>query len=295
MQMFNGVWPALLTPQTDDNEVNIDVLRQLVDYHIDKGVDGFYVGGSTGEGVFMPNIHRKLVVEIVMNQVSGRVPVIVHAGSMILDDAVDLARHARDHGASGVSSILPPLYDTIDSIIMYFESLAASVSDIAFLPYLLNPQVDTVVLLKRAMHIPNLAGTKYTGSNMFEFRQLIDLGERSWTMFSGMDEQCVYAAMAGSSGNIGSTLNFMPGVYKAIHNNLSAGDYPAAHDLQIRANGVTAIMVEYSFMGALKAVMERLGFPCGVPRLPRLPISEDECLGLFQKLDQTDFDDLVSM
>ena len=295
MHMFNGVWPALLTPLTEDNAVNTEVLRQLVEYHIDKGVSGFYVGGSTGEGVFMPIRQRKLIVETVLKQINDRVPVIVHAGSMVIDDAIELARHARDCGASGISSILPPLYDTIDSIVVYFEVLAASVSDIAFLPYLLNPQVDTIALLKRAMHIPNLAGTKYTGSNMFEFRQLIDLGGGDWTMFSGMDEQCIYAAMAGASGNIGSTLNFMPGVYKAIHSHLDADDYATAHDLQIRANCVTSIMIEHSFMGALKAVMGHLGFPCGAPRLPRLSLSEDERAALFKKLDQTDFDDLVRM
>ena len=295
MGTFHGVWPALVTPQHDNGAVNETVLRELIEYHLDKGVNGFYVGGSTGEGVFMPVYQRKIVAETVLSQVNGRVPVIVHAGTVALQDAIELATHARKQGAAGISSILPPYYDTVDIVFRYFKALAGSVPDLPFLPYLLNPKVDTLALLRRTMEIANLAGTKYTGPNMFEFRQLIELGNGKWTMFSGMDEQCIYAAMAGSSGNIGSTPNFMPGVYIAIHSCLAEGNYDKAHELQQQANAVTAIMIEYSFMGALKVVMKHLGFDCGQPYLPRLPISPEEEKTLFQRLEQTNFDALVKM
>ncbi len=80
MRSFNGVWPALVTPFTAENTVNVTVLRELVEYLIDKRVDGFYVCGTTGEGIYMSVEERKLVAETVLEQVSGRVPAIVHVG-----------------------------------------------------------------------------------------------------------------------------------------------------------------------------------------------------------------------
>jgi N-acetylneuraminate lyase len=296
MTVYTGVWPALVTPSSTDQSINIPVLKKLVSYLIGKGVDGFYVGGTTGEGIFMPAADRKALVEAVQAENNGRVPIIVHAGAVAAGDAVDLARHARDHGAVGISSILPPLYTSSDSLQAYFERLAGAVPDIAFMPYLLNPTINTVDLLKRLLHIPNLAGTKYTGPNMYEFRALIDMGSADWTMFSGMDEQAVYALMMGATGNVGSTLNFMPGVYKAMQTAVSAGRFAEAQELQIKANRVTTAMIAVGFNGALKEVLSTiLGEPCGDPRLPSLPLSDAACRTLHESLVQTDFDALVAL
>lgn len=296
MTVYTGVWPALVTPSSTDQSINIPVLKKLVSYLINKGVDGFYVGGTTGEGIFMSAADRKALVEAVQSENNGRVPIIVHAGAVAAGDAVDLARHARDHGAVGISSILPPLYNSSDSLQAYFERLAGAVPDIAFMPYLLNPTINTVDLLKRLLHIPNLAGTKYTGPNLYEFRALIDMGSTDWTMFSGMDEQAVYALMMGATGNVGSTLNFMPGVYKAIQTAVSAGRFAEAQDLQIKANRVTTAMIAVGFNGALKEVLSTiLGESCGDPRLPGLPLSDAARRTLHESLAQTDFDALVAM
>ena len=54
MNTFGGIWPALMTPATEDGDVNIAALDALIDYLIGKGVDGFYAGGTTGEGIYLP-------------------------------------------------------------------------------------------------------------------------------------------------------------------------------------------------------------------------------------------------
>lgn len=295
MPKFSGTWPALVTPFTSDGEVNVSVLRDLVEYLIAKQVDGFYVGGTTGEGIFIPLAQRRLISETVIDQVAGRVPVIVHAGCVALDDAIELAVHARDTGAAAVSSILPPLYGTKESIIAYFHALAGSIPDIAFLPYLLNPNMNASALMRDLMSIPNLQGTKYTGPNMYEFHQILELGGGEWTMFSGMDEQTVYAAMLGASGNIGSTVNFMAGVYRQIHRHVLIGEYKEAQDLQNRANKVTTVLVDIGFAGALKEVLCKLGFDCGAPRLPNFALTDYQRAQLHEALAQTDFDALAAL
>lgn len=300
MHSLEGAWPALVTPFTQDGEVNAPVLRDLVDYLIGKGIGGFYVCGSTGEGVYMAAAERKIVAETVIEHAAGRVPVIVHVGTPALPDAVELARHAQAIGADGIASIIPPLYAHVESIVDYFERLSAAAQDTPLLSYIFGGPADAVALMRRLMSIPTVAGSKYTGPNMHEFRQIVDLGQEytgpyRWTVFSGMDEECYFAALFGASGNIGSTLNYIPGAYREIHAARAAGDVARGTDLQLQANEITRILMGFGFMGALKEVMRLLGFDCGAPRLPNRAFDAGRRDDLAAQLAAADFDRLAGL
>lgn len=136
MTQFHGAWPALLTPHAGDGGVNVAALKQLTSHLLNQDVDGLYLCGSTEEGIFMSVTDRKQVVETVAEQVNGRVPLIVHIGSMVLSDATELALHARSAGANGISSIIPPNYNDLASTQTYFRAIAEAVPDLPLLPYL---------------------------------------------------------------------------------------------------------------------------------------------------------------
>lgn len=276
--------------------MNTAILERLVNHLIERGVDGFYVGGSTGEGLLMSVAERQLVLDTVIAAARGRAPVIAHVGAVALVDACVLARHARDCGAAGVSSVLLPQYPDIRSLTAYFTTLAAAVPEIPVLAYLLNSSLDNVAFMRRLMDIPNLAGAKYTGPDVYEFGRVVRLRQENWTMFSGMDEVCVYAAMQGAHGNIGSTLNFMPGVYRAIHDCVARGDLAAGQTLQNRANEVITLMSTAGFMGALKqVVLPMLGFECGPPRLPHRPLAKEDRASLQTALEAAGLQEMAAM
>ena len=297
MTTFQGIWPALITPFDAENTVNSAVLRKLTAHLLTQGVDGFYLCGSTGEGVLMSVNERKYVVETVLAEVNGRVPIVVHVGTIALVDAIDMARHARDHGASGVSSIIPPKYATMESLIGYFGAIASSVPDMPVIPYLLNPEINTLPLIEALLSYSNFAGTKYTDSNLYEFHQIVLKGAgRDWTVFSGMDEQSLYAAMMGSSGHIGSTLNLLPGAFRRIRELCQAGQHANAQHLQERANAIVATLYQTgSFFGALKSAMSWFGLDCGAPRLPERSLTADQKKVLMDTLKSGDFAELVAL
>jgi len=295
MRTFSGTWAALATPFTTDDTVNVPVLRGLVEYLLGKGAGGFYVCGATGQGLFMSVEERKLVVETALDQVKGRVPVIVHIGCTGLRDAITLARHARQSGVAGVSSVLPPLYHDIRSLHAYFEAIASAVPELPLLPYLYGGPTDAVKLMRDLMQIPSVAGTKYTGPNMYEFKHIVELRNSGWTVFSGMDEQCLFAAMSGASGHIGSTLNIMLGVYRKIRQSYETGDLDQSLALQFQANKVTAVLHFVGFAGALREAIRMLGFDCGRPRLPSLPLSAAQREELHRQLEAVDFSTLAEM
>ena len=304
MNRFSGAWPALITPHTAAGEVNVDVLTALTEHLLAQGADGLYLCGSTGEGVYMPVAQRKLAVETVTAQVSGRVPVIAHIGALATADALELARHARDTGVQGISSIIPPFYRSGPAAKAYFSAIGDAVPDLPLLPYLIGLPMDLVSLMKLLMEIPSVAGTKYTGPNMYEFREILHLSDgnqgkhgrrHGWTIFSGMDEQCALAAMFGSHGNIGSTLNFMPGIYKQIHAAVQADDLIRARDLQLRANQATQIAISFGFMSALFEIMCILGFDCGDPLLPNMPLSSEQKGALRRQLAEIGFEEIADV
>lgn len=292
---FSGAWPALVTPFTAQDKVNETVLRELVEYLIDKQIGGFYVCGGTGEGLFMSPQERKLTIETVIDQVNGRVPVIVHVGSMIVGDAAQLAEHAQAVGAAGISSVIPPMFQHSESLYGYFHRVGAAAPDIPLLTYIFGGPTDAVALMQELMQIPTVAGAKYTGPNMYEFREIVELRQDNWHIFSGMDEQCIYAAMQGACGNIGSTLNYIPGIYREMHNSYGKGNIAQGQDLQARANQITRVLFSFGFFGALKAVMQMLGFDCGKPRLPQLPFAEERRDELRSELEAIDFFTVAAM
>lgn len=296
MSTYSGIWPALITPFTAANAVHTDTIVRMINTHLAKGVGGFYLCGSTGSGVYLSVAERKHVVETALAAVQGRVPVIVHVGTVALPDAIELARHAQQHGAVGVSSTIPPLYPTVESIYAYFETLARTIDDLPFFPYIMQPQIDVLALVQHLLAVPNVRGSKYTGPNMYEFREIVTARADNWSVFSGMDEQSVFAAMSGSCGHIGSTINFMPGVYIAIRQHVLAGEHDQALALQRQANTITAVMYRArNFAGALYAMLAHLGFDCGEPRLPGSPLTADEKIHLLAELDAVGFDDVAAL
>lgn len=295
MRTFGGFWPALITPYTKDDQVNVTMVRELVDYHLGKGVSGFYLCGSTGEGAFMTVAERELVVETAMERINGRVPAIVHVGAAVLNDAVRLGRHAQDVGAAGISSILPPVIYDSRGLVPFFERIAASAPDLPFLPYLLGYSRDALGLIHDLAHIPNLAGTKYTAANMYEMSQVVRFRSEGWTVFSGMDEQALLGLMYGAAGLIGSTLNFMPGVYREIIKSYRAGDCQTALEYQRRANGITSLFIRMGFVGSFREAMKSLGFDCGQPRVPNLPLPAEKVKPLHEEMAALGFAELAAL
>ena len=160
---FKGVIPAVLTAFDKNEEIDEKGMRELISYLINKGVDGLYLTGSTGEGFTMSSEERKRVVEIVMDENTGRVPVVVHVGAIGTKLSIDLAKHAEEVGADGISSV-PPFYWKFneDQIVKYYTEIANSCS----LPMIVY-NVPLVGLLgmsaiKRLAAIENVKGIKYT-------------------------------------------------------------------------------------------------------------------------------------
>jgi len=294
--LFTGVFPALLTPFTVDDCIDTAAAERLIRYVLDGGVHGLYICGSSGEGISLTEEERRLMAEVVVKTVAGQVPVIVHVGATATGVCQRLAAHAEKIGASGVSSI-PPFYYAVGAqgVEEHFR-LVASASNLPFYIYNLpgatgvNVGVD---LIRRLFDDGVIAGLKFTATDCFAFRQIIEACNGKLNIFSGPDEMILPFLTMGSHGGIGTTYNPMPRVYARLYAAWVAGDLKKAQELQYFIDRYVSVLLRYGVMPGVKATMGFLGVPVGQCRRPFVPLTSDQVKNLRQDLDAMNFFDVV--
>lgn len=292
IKAFKGVIPAVLT--VFDKEENIDEvgMRQLVSFLIEKGVNGLYLTGSTGEGFTMTSEERKKVVEIVIDETAGRVPVVVHVGAIGTKISIDLAKHAESVGADGISSV-PPFYWKFNEnqIIKYYEDIANSCS-IPMIVY----NVPLVGLLgmnaiKRLATIENVKGIKYTALSQYEITQIKDEVGEEFLVYSGADEMAMSGLIAGADGIVGSFYNIMPELFINIYDAVKNKDLDEAQRLQKQAVEVIMYALQLpSFYAGMKVILKWMGINAGYCRRPFENLTEEDEVKFkegFKKLKET--------
>lgn len=190
----------------------------------------------------------------------------------------------------------PPFRRSVEAVYAHYTAIAASVPDLPFLPYLFGGEIDALTLMQELLtRVPNVAGAKYTGPDMYELHAIVELRDEAWTVFSGMDQQCLFAAMFGAPANIGSTLNLMPGAYRELRACCERGDLARARDLQLAVNRVTRVLHRFGSFGALFEGMRMLGFDCGEPRLPHCPLDPAHRDAFHQAMTEAGFETVAAM
>jgi N-acetylneuraminate lyase len=222
---IQGVLPALLTPYDSEGLVSEEMLRRLVALHIQLGVNGLYLCGGAGEGVLLNVAERKKVAEIVVREARKRIPVIVHVGSVRTEEAAELAAHAEKVGADAVASVPPFFYPCgTEAIHQHYAEIARRCG----LPLMLYniPALTGVTvtpgMMLRFMDIPTVVGIKFSSNDLFQMRQIVELGDGRLNVLSGNDEIFLAALCMGAHGSIGLTLNFMPKLFMDIFNSFQS-------------------------------------------------------------------------
>lgn len=285
--MLTGIFPALVTPISKDDEVNTQALCTLVEFLLDQRVDGFYLCGNTGEGMLLTEAERQQVAEVAIEQVRGRVPVIVHVGAPATAMAARLAAHARATGAYAVASV-PPFYFSVDD--QGIEDHYRRIQLACGLPlYLYNiPDVTRVSLsarlVSRLLSEGRPLGLKYTSYDLLTFRDIVETCGPELNVFAGPDEMLLPFLLMGAHGGIGTTYNCMPHLFVQLYEAWQEGDIERAQGLQLQIDRVILLLRDHGVVPAVKAVMGMLGIDCGGPRAPLRALAPEQQEQLGQEL-----------
>ena len=297
MPTLEGPIPALVTPFSRDNEINVKLLQELVEWLLAQRAGGFFVNGTSGEGFLMSLPERQMALETVVGQVRGRVPVVVNVSALATQDAVTLAKGAAAAGVDGVSAV-PPFYYRVDdeAIKCHFAAIGSATS----LPlYLYNIPVTTGLLITAAQFgqllsaVPTLSGMKYSAHDLFNLRRIIELGEGHLNILSGYDEVFLPALSIGVDGAIGSTLNYMCLQYRRIYEAFRNSELALALEIQSKVNRVISAVVGLGTLAAVtKAPLSFLGFGIDDGRAPIRALTDEERVRLKADLETAGFFDL---
>ena len=185
---LNGVMPAMITSINKDETINKEGLRKIINHLIAENVNGLYVTGSTGETFLMSPEEKKEVLDIIVEEVNGRVPVIAHVGSIGTKITTDLAKYATHAGVDALSA-LPPFYYNFsnEEIYNYYSDIAQS-SHLPIIIYnISHANLMDIDMLKRLAAIDNIKGVKYTAATHFNFEKIKKEIGAYFKIYSGMD------------------------------------------------------------------------------------------------------------
>ena len=293
-KLARGIWPALVTPFTDDGSALAPArVEPLVKHLIDAGANGFFVCGGTGEGSAMSVPERKAMAEATIAAVAGAVPLIFQVGATSTANAVELAQHAAAAGADAVASVAPvDQPNDLQAAVVHYATIGAA-TDLPFYVYWLAHTADKNVtaeqFLEAMQAVPNFSGLKFTDSNFYFFQRLVQLGGDRLNLISGPDEICLGGMVAGSDAAIGSTYNIMPKLFVEMRQHFEASDIRPAMTLQARANEVISTLFHFDLLAAIKEMLTMRGLPVGPARPPHIPFDDAGRAALCRALDDLGF------
>ena len=300
MKKLYGVVVPIVTPFTPDDRVDVDGLKRLTDFLIEKGVHCLYPAGSTGEMLYMSVEERKLLAETVITHTAGRATVFVQVGAMNLCDTLELAAHARSVGADGIAVVTPSYFKlSDDELFLYYKAVAESMpADYPIylygIPQCAVNDISPALAARVAEACSNVIGLKYSFNDMIRLQKFMEIREGTFSVFSGCDDMFAMTALAGADGIVSGNAQAIPEHYVAVWEAVKAGDAKKAMQIQHRTNMLNQIMCHDYDKARFKAVLQHRGvleYDC--MRAPLQPVSSEEAKAMNALLDEKEFTRVV--
>ncbi len=271
---FPGVYVAVITPFKAGGEMDLNRLREHVDYLIENGVHGLVPTGSCGEYAALSDRERADVVETIITTARGRVPVVVGTASPSTARAFGWIEHAKEAGAAG-AMVLPPINyrPARHEVIDYYRALSeAGLPIIAY-----NNPFDTSTdltpdLLKELSAIPNFVAVKEFSGDVRRIPEILE--KTDLEVLAGADDLALEGLLAGATGWIAGLTNICPRESTDLYDLAVAGRLPEATALYRRLLPIFRWDSNPRFVQVIKYVMELGGQPVGQTRPPRMPLNQ---------------------
>src|SRR3954447_8204152 len=274
---FGGSFTALVTPFCNGG-VDEQAFRGLVDWQIAEGTDGVVPVGTTGESPTLSHDEHRHVVEWCVEQVRGRVPVIAGAGSNSTSEAIELAQHAQECGASAVL-VVTPYYNkpTQEGLYQHFKAINDAVG-IPIIIYNIPARsvIDmSVETMQRLFELKNIAGVKDATANVIRVSQQRAAMGPDFNQMSGEDASALGFMAHGGHGCISVTSNVAPRLCSEFESACLRGDFATALKYQDKLMPLhTALFLETNPAPA-KYALSLLGKCAETVRLPMVTLSEN--------------------
>ena len=280
LKKYEGVIPAFYACYDDQGEINPERVRALVEYFLEKGVQGLYVNGSSGECIYQSVADRKLILEEVMAVAKGKLTIIAHVACNNTKDSVELARHAESLGVDAIATI-PPIYFRLPeySIAQYWNDISAAAPHTDFVIYNI-PQLAGVALTPslytEMLKNERVIGVKNSSMPVQDIQTFAALGGEDHLVFNGPDEQFLGGRLMGARAGIGGTYGAMPELFLKLNQLIADKELEKAKELQFTINAIIGKLTAahgnmYSVIKEVLKINENLNV--GSVRAPLTPVT----------------------
>jgi 4-hydroxy-tetrahydrodipicolinate synthase len=273
--LFRGTGTALVTPFKRDGAVDEVVLRELVDRQVKAKVEAIVPVGSTGEGATLSEAEQASVIEIVVSQVNGRVPVIGGASSNATGKAIALAKEAKRRGVDAILSVAP-FYNkpTQEGIYQHFSAIADAVElpiVVYNVPGRTASNIEAKTCLRLAEEIPYIAGVKEASGNLGQIMEILHHRPAGFGVWSGDDNFTLPLIALGADGIISVVSNEVPAEFAAMVRWALKGKFEKAREFHYRLLHLMNLNFIESNPIPVKAAMAMMGLLEETYRLPLTP------------------------
>lgn len=275
---FIGVFPYLVSPVDANGVVKAEVLKSLVEHLIECGVHGLTPLGSTGEFAYLTWPQRKRVIEVVIDAVSGRVPVVAGVAHTSIREAVWQAKEVEAMGANGILAIMDSYFPVPPKgVISYFRSIAEAVS----CPIVLytNPSFSstnlTLEVLDELVKITNIQYLKDASANTGNLLTTMSYFGDRIKVFSASAHIPLFVMMLGGVGWMAGPACVIPRQSVKLYELARERRWEEAILLQKKLWSINWIFQKYSLAPCIKACLEIQGFPVGDPIPPLQPLTRE--------------------
>lgn len=276
-QRLRGCGTALVTPFTANGSIDEAALRSLVDWQIDEGIHFLVPCGSTGEAATMTIDEHRRVVEIVVKQAKGRVPIVAGAGSNDTKKAIDLSKHMRDAGATHLLHT-SPMYNKPPQrgIVAHYRAIAEAV-DLPIVVYNVPGRTGSNIEAKTTLEmakIPGIVAVKEASGQLGQIADIIRGRPAEFSALSGDDELTLPVMALGGDGIISVISNATPKLMSQLCDKMRDGDVSGAREIHMRLLPWMRGAFAESNPLPVKAGLAMMGKIENVLRLPLVPLSD---------------------
>ena len=276
---FTGVYPAMITSMKADGSLDIDGIKANAKALMDMGCSGLCLCGSTGEAAFLTREERVQVIKAAKEVLGGKGKIIAGTGSPVTSVALQFTKDAKEAGADAVLVISPIGNTSTEGLVKHYETIAEVGLPVILYNYPAATGISiTADIFDRLIAIPNVIGMKESGGNIGLLAEILyKYHDSNLSLFTGADDQILPAFALGLKATILATANVAPKQAVDILRLVQEGKLAEARKIFYNIIPLVGILgAETNFPACFKKAVELLGRPAGKPRLPLLPMPEDE-------------------
>ena len=285
---LHGVVPPIVTAFHDDETVDFERTAEHARFVVDRGVDGVFPLGTNGEFPLLTGGERQRVVEAVVDEVGGEVPVIAGVGAPSTRQTVAHAEHAEETGVDGVVVVTPYYYPLDDeATVAHYERVAAAVDLPVYVYHIPSKTGNSLSLdvLDDLSAIDNLAGVKDSSKDVPWLGQAID-AHPELTFLAGSDSLLVPGLDLGCTGMVSAVANAFPELVVDLYEAYDEGNVEHARNLQSTVYDVRMALKQGPYMAGVKTALQLRGFDAGPLRSPLRTMDDDQREALEVRLDE---------